>query len=353
MQPAIDNFILYGSETLVRERRYLDLLLDMYEKTMASANLGAHDRVHAIKIGDAVLLSLRGQCDDIMPRLLAPVVAFITRENTDEEPIITTHLYLHAIQLVVHALTCNPLLTLAYLEHAGATQVFLSKWYARLDDFSRLHDRKLAIFAIAAVIEALPTASPAVAQIAAGLLVGALQIFRKIPEAIAARRKLETEMAETSSSEGGDEKTKLRDDKYEYVGDDEDIRDNDADYDAYLKRLAVRRCDLGRTDDAQKTDGQDGDGASIASEESAWSEERLFFSPLDSVDSYSRFVQVFSGALLATRAPLRPQTCRRNIPASSRSSPPRSMPSSRRSSRRSRIAPRLVAKKCVLAIELG
>lgn len=241
MQPAIDNFILYGSETLVRERRYLDLLLDMYEKTMASNNLGAHDRVHAMKIADALLLSLRGQCDSIMPRLLAPAVSFITRENTDEEPLITTHLYLHAIQLVVHALTCNPLLTIAYLDHAGATQTFLSKWYARLDDFSRLHDRKLAIFAIAAVIEALPTASPAVAQIAAGLLGGALQIFRKIPEAIAARRKLETEMGETSSSEEGDgAPAGKRDDKYEYIGDDEDIHDSDADYEAYLKRLAVR-----------------------------------------------------------------------------------------------------------------
>ena len=62
-----------------------------------------------------------------------------------------------------------------------------------------------------------------------------------------------------------------------------------------------------------------GEGASVKSSDSAWSEERLFFSPLDSVDSYARFVQVFSGPSARHRTPLTRQTCRRNIRLFSRS----------------------------------
>lgn len=65
MYGCIDNFIAFGADTIKMNQEYKTMLIDMYDKVMTSAELGAEDRNTACKLGEALLLHLRGHIDEV------------------------------------------------------------------------------------------------------------------------------------------------------------------------------------------------------------------------------------------------------------------------------------------------
>lgn len=132
-------------------------------------------------------------------------LSVITRTDTEVEPIITSSLYLHSLELVVNTLFYNSTLALSLLDSQGQTAAFFQKWFAKIGQFKRVHDRKLGIMAIASLLQTIPSSSSNMGSEAVHLLQGALSLFKDLPKAAAARAELEKEYNGDDDSDFEDE----------------------------------------------------------------------------------------------------------------------------------------------------
>jgi importin-7 len=115
---------------------------------------------------------------------IALAFPFITRTNVDEEPIITKPLQLRCLGILVNTLYYNPILAISIMDQNNLTSTFFQKWFSWFGDLKRVHDKKLSIMAICAVLQSLPQAPPVLSQAAGQLLAGALTLFKELPNAI-------------------------------------------------------------------------------------------------------------------------------------------------------------------------
>lgn len=93
---------------------------------------------------------------------------------------------IHLMEMVINAIYYNPALSLHVLEQKGYTNKFFSLWFSSIESFSRVHDKKLSIAAIVALLalnaEQVPT------SVQAGwprLIQGIVRLFQTLPAATA------------------------------------------------------------------------------------------------------------------------------------------------------------------------
>lgn len=109
----------------------------------------------------------------------------------------TSALRLANLEVLINAVLYNPTATLHLLEgvQAGASRVFFDKWFEAINADERLprvHDKKLSLMALCALLEMEPSAVPVpVQEVWSNIVAGALKIFRDLPRAIEARKALE------------------------------------------------------------------------------------------------------------------------------------------------------------------
>ncbi|KAF7728772.1 hypothetical protein EC973_005610 [Apophysomyces ossiformis] len=278
MLPPLDNYISYGRDVFVSNENIQRMMFDIIETVMKSDRLGENDRVCACKLMESVLLNCRGQVDMYVSPFLNLAFQYIFTGSMK-----TAEFKVHCIEVVVNCLYYNPALTLRLLEENQWTQGFFTLWFNTLDKFSRVHDKKLVIVALCALLELPADQIPASLQ--AGwpqVLAGIINVFQSLPKAIENRENMEKlygdgidddfDADELNGLDGlsGDE---------EEDNDDEDVHDQEAEYLEYLAQQAANHSNESEYDD----------------EEEEMQEELLFESPLDEIDPYVRFEQVFRG----------------------------------------------------------
>lgn len=205
MSGFIDNCVSFGGEHLTANGEYRKMLLDFYDSVMVSRSLGAEDRCVACKLAEAMLLNLRGNIDEVsrsrlcdhppnltegeqaIPTFIERSMAVVLSKSEDEDFIVTNSLYLHSLEVVITAILYNPALALAILDGHDWTQQFFAAWFKHLPKLTRVHDKKMTITAICALLEWLSTVGVGapLAQNASQLVVGALTVFRDLPAALA------------------------------------------------------------------------------------------------------------------------------------------------------------------------
>ncbi|CAG8799462.1 21537_t:CDS:2, partial [Dentiscutata erythropus] len=75
-------------------------------------------------------------------------------------------------------------LTLHNLEERGMTQSFFTLWFSYINKFSRVHDKKLVIVALCALIELPVEQLPHTLQAGwSQVLDGILEVFKSLPKA--------------------------------------------------------------------------------------------------------------------------------------------------------------------------
>lgn len=62
---CIDNYVSFGSDVLATSAELRGMLIDMFNTVMLSNRMGAEDRCVACKLGEALLLHLRGNIDEV------------------------------------------------------------------------------------------------------------------------------------------------------------------------------------------------------------------------------------------------------------------------------------------------
>ncbi|CEQ41895.1 SPOSA6832_03660, partial [Sporobolomyces salmonicolor] len=299
MYGFIDNCINYGADVLSTNTDYRRSFVEIFDMVMTSRALGAEDRVIACKLAEALLLRLRGQIDEVRRRAsiavfplgscisfpqqaIPPVIErtffFILSEDDDDDYTITRSLLLHCVELVITAMSYNPSLTLAILDRHDWTQQFFAIWFKNLGKFTRVHDKKIILWAICSLFEWLNGvgAGSPLAGNANQLLLGALEVFSELPKALGERKVSEEnrdlEEEEDDDDMGEDDDLDLYEDDGEF--EEDDIRDRTTDYLDELAQSEAARF-------ARENDLLDSD--------SAWSDEILWASPLDQFDCYQRF----------------------------------------------------------------
>lgn len=181
MLPALDNFVQYGSPQLVQKPEYVQALYEMVSDMFSDIRQGGVERICACKLAEALMLSLRGNIDQYVEGFISMAMNVLSAQP-DVKP---KSYKIYLVEMVINAIHYNPLLSLQILETKGWTNRFFSLWFGSMSSFSRVHDKKLCIVAISALLnlnhEQVP---PSVSVGWPRLLQGITELFRTLPAAL-------------------------------------------------------------------------------------------------------------------------------------------------------------------------
>ena len=180
MLPALDNYITYGSEVIVQNQAYLAAVVGMVEDIFRDEKVGGVDRICGCKLAESIMLNLRGYIDQYIPLFIELAMRVI-----DAGEARTKSYRIHLMEMVINAIYYNPVLSLQILESKDWTNKFFSTWFSNIDNFKRVHDKKLSIAAISSLLTLKANDVPAsVRQGWPRLLQGVTRLFQTLPSAL-------------------------------------------------------------------------------------------------------------------------------------------------------------------------
>jgi len=180
MLPALDNFVSYGTETLIQTPAYIEALATMVSDIFHDKKVGGMDRICGCKLAEALMLNLRGHIDQYVPGFVKLAMTVIA--NGD---LMVKSYRIHLMEMIINAIYYNPILTLRVLESNGWTNKFFSSWFSNIESFSRVHDKKLSIIAISSLLTLRAEDVPSsVQQGWPRLLQGVVRLFQTLPTAM-------------------------------------------------------------------------------------------------------------------------------------------------------------------------
>jgi hypothetical protein len=284
MLPALENFVNYGWKTLMESPAYLDAMVDMVRTIFKDEKVGGVDRICGCRLAEILMLNLRTGIDNYVPEFIQLAMGILTNDELKVKSY-----RIHLMEMVINAIYYNPHLSLNVLEANGWTNKFFSMWFSSIDSFTRVHDKKLSIGAITALLtlraDEVPTS---VQQGWPRLLQGIVRLFQTLPAAMKNREDAQREDEFGLSGDYDDED----EDEEEWEGEDweneesEETTDIKDESTAYLDFLSQQ---------AQKFNaavGQDEDDDELE-------EESLLETPLDQLEPYGLFKQTLSGKFMA------------------------------------------------------
>lgn len=120
-------------------------------------------------------------------------MTFVLSTNDDDDFVVTKPLFLHSLELVILSVSYNPQQAIAILDRHDWTQQFFAQWFKNLSKYTRVHDKKMSLWAICALFDWLNgvgAGSPLAGNVAQ-LVQGALEVFKTYPRALAERKVAE------------------------------------------------------------------------------------------------------------------------------------------------------------------
>ncbi|KAJ3018073.1 hypothetical protein HKX48_003183 [Thoreauomyces humboldtii] len=294
MTNSLENFICYGSATFAQSSDHQAQIFDIIKTILCQENrarLSNTNRTRACDLVEAVLLNLEGHVDVMIPQFLDLVLPYL-QPPAPGEKVTKPALRVRYLEIVVNAIRYNPSGTLALLDQRNATAVFFQLWFKDLPEFRRVHDKKLCVLALSAILELpmdqFPAASLHGTEGWMQILNGILTVFETYPVALRTREKEMSALDEEDDEEAedDDEDQLLKDST-----DDVDVLDNEDEYMELLARKAAEANPA--TTDAHGT-GQYFSDDESDDDDDPWEEDELaedpfFETPLDKVDAYASF----------------------------------------------------------------
>uniref|UniRef100_A0A673CQ32 Importin N-terminal domain-containing protein n=1 Tax=Sphaeramia orbicularis TaxID=375764 RepID=A0A673CQ32_9TELE len=203
MMPLLHNYVTVDTDTLLSDTKYLEIIYSMCKKVL-TGDPGEDPECHAAKLLEVIILQCKGRgIDQVVPLFVAAALERLTRE------VKTSELRTMCLQVAIAALYYSPPLLLNTLENLRfpnntepITNHFITQWLKDVDCFLGLHDRKMCILGLCALID-LDHRPQAVNQVAGQLLPAAILLFSGLKRAYACRAEHENE--EDDDDEDGEE----------------------------------------------------------------------------------------------------------------------------------------------------
>jgi hypothetical protein len=188
MLPALDNYVSYGYEMLKQNPEYMEAIFDIIQTIFTNDRLGAMDRICGCKLAEAVLLNMRGHADKYLNHFIEIAMQCLLA------PCEIKSYRVHLMEMVINCIYYNPSATLQVLERQGWTNKFFSLWFSNIENFNRVHDKKLSIVAIVALIQLPPDQVPPSIQPGwTKLMSGIVSLFHTLPLAMKNREEISKE----------------------------------------------------------------------------------------------------------------------------------------------------------------
>lgn len=289
MLPALENFVNYGWKQLIENRAYLDAMADMIRTIFRDEKVGGVDRICGCKLAEILMLNLRGGIDDFMPEFIGLAMGVLTNDQLKVKSY-----RIHLMEMVINAIYYDPRLSMQVLEANGWTNRFFSWWFAGIEGLRRVHDKKLGIGAICALLtlrgDEVP---PSVREGWPRLLQGIVRLFQTLPAAMKNREEAQRE--DNDFGLGGDyDDDEDEDGEGEWEGGEGweeeeegaeagDVQDEST---AYLDFLQQQAAKFSSVTGAEEDDDDEG-----------LEEEGLLETPLDAVEPYGLFKERLQGKL--------------------------------------------------------
>ncbi|KAI5843637.1 armadillo-type protein [Tricharina praecox] len=278
MLPALDNYVSYGHEMLKQQPEYMEAIFDIIQTIFTNERLGAMDRICGCKLAEAVLLNMRGHADKYLNHFIEISMQCLLAECEVKS------YRVHLMEMVINCIYYNPAATLQVLERHGWTNKFFSLWFSNIENFNRVHDKKLSIVAIVALIQLPPDQVPPSIQPGwPKLMSGIVSLFQTLPLAMRHREDISKDSLNFDDSYESDSENEWDGDAGwdgEEGLDEADVPDESAAYMEFLNTEAQARAAIDFTYDED--------------DDEALEEETLLETPLDHIEPY----QLFRGALL-------------------------------------------------------
>uniref|UniRef100_A0A674AIA7 Importin 7 n=1 Tax=Salmo trutta TaxID=8032 RepID=A0A674AIA7_SALTR len=248
MMPLLHNYVTVDTDTLLSDTKYLEIIYSMCKKVL-TGDPGEDPECHAAKLLEVVILQCKGRgIDQVVPLFVAAALERLTRE------VKTSELRTMCLQVAIAALYYSPPLLLNTLENLRfpnntepITNHFISQWLKDVDCFLGLHDRKICVLGLCALID-LEQRPQAVNQVAGQLLPAAILLFNGLKRAYACQAENENE------DEGEDEDGEEDEENVELGSDEDDI---DEEGQEYLEMLAKHAGEDGDDEDWDEDDAEE------------------------------------------------------------------------------------------------
>ena len=274
---TFDNCASYGTEMLQQNAEDRNMLIDIFQTAMTSDQLGVSDRIAACKLGEVILLLLKGYVDDAVPTLLATVLPLLDEKNEAS----SSNLRKWCILLLLEAIYYNPTLALQVLEAHGATAGFFTQALHKLPKFTKVHECKVTIVALLSLLSLDPNAVPEAVKVGYPHLLAALvSQLKLLPKSVAERAEYQKQFDEGIDSDVEEEFEETGD-----FDDDVDVHDDENEYLEFLTQEAQRlRSKIANLD--QGGDDEDEDDDAFADLDG---DDLIYESPLEPVPVYEPF----------------------------------------------------------------
>uniref|UniRef100_A0A3Q3WVI6 Importin N-terminal domain-containing protein n=1 Tax=Mola mola TaxID=94237 RepID=A0A3Q3WVI6_MOLML len=248
MMPLLHNYVTVDTDTLLSDTKYLEIIYNMCKKVL-TGDPGEDPECHAAKLLEVIILQCKGRgIDQVVPLFVAAALERLTRE------VKTSELRTMCLQVAIAALYYSPPLLLNTLENLRfpnntepITNHFITQWLKDVDCFLGLHDRKMCILGLCALID-LEHRPQAINQVASQLLPAAILLFNGLKRAYACRAEHEND--EDDDDEDGEDE----DDNAELGSDEDDI---DEEGQEYLEMLAKQAGEDGDDEDWEEDDAEE------------------------------------------------------------------------------------------------
>uniref|UniRef100_A0A3B4T3X1 Importin 7 n=1 Tax=Seriola dumerili TaxID=41447 RepID=A0A3B4T3X1_SERDU len=280
MMPLLHNYVTVDTDTLLSDTKYLEIIYSMCKKVL-TGDPGEDPECHAAKLLEVIILQCKGRgIDQVVPLFVTAALERLTRE------VKTSELRTMCLQVAIAALYYSPPLLLNTLENLRfpnntepITNHFITQWLKDVDCFLGLHDRKMCILGLCALID-LEHRPQAVNQVAGQLLPAAILLFSGLKRAYACRAEHENE-EEDDDEDGEDE-----DDNAELGSDEDDI---DEEGQEYLEMLAKQAGEDGDDEDWEEDDAEEtaleGYTTAVDDEDNLVDEYQIFKAILQNIQS--------------------------------------------------------------------
>ena len=206
MLPALENFVSYGQDRLLTHPPYLAAMAGMVRDIFNDSKVGGVDRICGCRLAESIMLNLKGHVDSYVPPFIELAMTVLAGDQSKK---LIKSYKIHLMEMVINGIYYNPDLAMRVLESKNWTNKFFSIWFGSIDNFKRVHDKKLCIAAISALLTLRADQVPTSVQTGwPRLLTGVTHLFRTLPQAVKQREeamKNSSEFAGNSLDDDEDE----------------------------------------------------------------------------------------------------------------------------------------------------